>query len=363
MLRFLALFLAMFLAAVAQADEPCRIAFDMGSSGLRVGSDATPGVARADIDYLADLWADRHLDETVAATVAALRRLPDEAGLGRDCLRVGGGMSAWRLALTMETPAALATTLATLYAHGATAVLVIPQQVEGRYGHLAARRALGERLVTSHILDIGGGSLQVAGAVHSWGDALGQKVWHKLLCRELRQSAATPCALQPLSAAELLRARELAAWRLAELRPAVGAGASLTAISRPVSRGVFPALRRLQRAGALPEGAVDGGGFTVAALSAAVDHLAAVDRDQTAVAVAAAPAFAQYLLSDMLLVEGVLRATGAGRLEVAELDITNIPGLLSDDRAYAWAARYGCYLERLQTRGVAAYDSDPETCP
>lgn len=361
--RYLVLFLVLFVAAVAQAGEPCRIAFDMGSSGLRVGSDAGSGVARADIDYLAELWAEHHLDGTVAATVAALRRLPEEAGLGRDCVRVGGGMSAWRLALTMELPGPLATTLATLYAHGDTAVLVIPQQVEGRYGHLAARRALGERLVTSHILDIGGGSLQVAGETHSWGDALGQKVWHKLLCQELGRSDAAPCTLQPLTAAELQRARELAARRLAELRAAVGAGTGLTAISRPVSRGVLPALRRLQLAGVLPGAAVDGGGFTAAALSTAVDHLAAVDRDQAALAVAAAPAFANYLVSDMLLVEGVLRATGVSRLEVAELDITNIPGLLADDRAYAWAIRYGCYLERLQTQGIAAYDSDPGTCP
>ena len=71
---------------------------------------------------------------------------------------------------------------------------------------------------------------------------------------------------------------------------------------------------------------------------------------------------ATYLLSDMLLVEGILRATGAEELRVAESDLTNLPGLLADERAYRWEARYACYLERLAKRGMAAYDSDPATC-
>ena len=64
----------------------------------------------------------------------------------------------------------------------------------------------------------------------------------------------------------------------------------------------------------------------------------------------------------MLLVEGVLLATGGESLRVAEVDLTNLPGLLADDRAFAWEQRHGCYLERLQTLGLDAYASDPATC-
>ncbi len=65
----------------------------------------------------------------------------------------------------------------------------------------------------------------------------------------------------------------------------------------------------------------------------------------------------------MLLVEGLLLATGGETLAVAEIDLTNIPGLLADDKAFAWPAHYGCYLDRLRSLGLAAYASDPASCP
>lgn len=344
------------LAASTAADEACRIAYDMGSSGIRAGASTSRVTARADIDYLAPLWAGRGLEETLAPTIAALNDLPLQAGFAGDCRRVGGGFSAWRLALGQD-PEALAAILARLRAASGVALLVVPQGQEGAYGYFGARQLLGDRLTTSHVLDIGGGSLQVAGERHSYGEALGQKIWHRHLCRELRHDESAPCALQPMTGDELAAARRLTAEKLAGVGAALPPPVSMTAISRPVSRGVLPAVNRL-----LPQEATPGS-LRLAALSTAIDQLAGLSRDETAARVGSPPSYVAYLLSDMLLVEGLLRATGGEVLPVAELDLTNLPGLLADDRAFAWAPHYACYLDRLREIGLAAYASDPATCP
>lgn len=360
------------LAAPAWADAPpadgCRVAFDVGSSGIRAGATGSAAVPRADIDYLAPLMAGRSLDDTVPATVAALSAtsgLPAQAGFDPGCRRVAGGFSAWRLALSRD-PAALAATLATIRAKSGVPLLVIPQTVEGAYGYFAARQALGEALTTSHVLDIGGGSLQIAGAHTSFGDNLGQKVWHRQLCQVIRRTSDAPCVLQPLAPEQLAAVRN---WLGEKLRPAaqaLGGSVTLTAISRPVTRGVLPALERLQGGAGKKDEAAAGstlGTLSLASLSTAIDRLAGLTLAETANRVGSQPRYAAYLLSDMLLVEGLLRATGGTTLKVAELDLTNLPGLLADDRAYAWGERYGCYLERLGRQGLAAYASDPATCP
>ena len=64
----------------------------------------------------------------------------------------------------------------------------------------------------------------------------------------------------------------------------------------------------------------------------------------------------------MLLVEGLMRATGDQDLYIADVDLTNLPGLLADDRAFEWAENYGCYLDRLRRLGLDAYASDPASC-
>lgn len=341
------------LALSARAE--CRIAFDMGSSGLRAGASETPGTARRDIDYLAPQWAGRGLDELESATVAALRELPVEAGLG-DCPKVGGGFSAWRMAAERNAPA-LAALLGRLREASGVAVLVIPQQREGAYGVEAARAALGERLTTSHVLDIGGGSLQVAGAQASFGDLLGQKVWHRLLCHEIRNSETSPCPLQPMTSDELAVARTLLREKLADVGNVLPLPVSMTAISRPVSRGVLPAVKRL--AGDTAEVPP----IRRAALAQAIAQLAGMTREETAKAVGSPVGYVAYLLSDMLLVEGLLDVTGAEALQVAEADLTNLPGLLHDEQAFAWGRRYDCYLARLPELGVEAFNSDPATCP
>ena len=343
------------LAVLATAGEPCRVAFDMGSSGIRAGSTGRTEVPRADIDYLAPLTAGRGLAETLPATTAALRDLPAGAGFASDCIRVGGGFSAWRLAAG-DNRQQLADDLATLYRDTGVAVLVIPQRQEGAYGYFGARQLLGPRLTTSHILDIGGGSLQIAGQAQSFGALFGQKLWHRRLCQALGRGDAMPCQLQPLTSAELGQARHLLQQHLSGIGRALPQGASLTAISRPVTRGVAPAVAHFFNRSA----GIDT--LSPAMLRATLELHAGLDLAATASQLGAAPKHAAYLISDLLLVEGLLQATGNHDLRVAEIDLTNLPGLLADDHAYRWVAQYDCYLERLRQSGIEAYDSNPATC-
>lgn len=273
-----------------------------------------------------------------------------------ECARVGGGFSAWRLAL-QQGPDKLAAMLARIRAGSGAAVLVIPQLQEGAYGYFGARQLLGEKLNTSHVLDIGGGSLQVAGARTSYGEALGQKIWHRHLCQEIRNAESVPCDLQPMTGEELAIARTLMTEKLSAVGAALGSPVTMTAISRPVSRGVLPAVMRL-----VPEGGASNR-FQRSALTSAINQLAGQTREETASLIGSPPAYVAFLLSDMLLVEGLMQATGGELLEVAELDLTNLPGLLADDRAFTWAERYACYLDRLRAIGLEAYASDPATCP
>jgi hypothetical protein len=156
---------------------------------------------------------------------------------------------------------------------------------------------------------------------------------------------------------ELATARSLLAELLGGVAAALPGTVTLTAISRPVSRGIAPAVARL-----VPSGAGDDA-LQRAAISAAIGQIAGLTGGETVVATGNPRDHVAYLLSTMLLVEGVLLATGAESLEVAEVDLTNLPGLLADDRAFAWGQRPGCYLERLRTLGLGAYASDPATCP
>lgn len=356
-------FIAFCLAGLAwsvQAEPACRVAFDMGSSGIRAGADVVKAAPRAEIDVLADVAADGRIDSTVDDTVAALRALPAEGGFPVACVRVGGGFSAWRLALRQGGGARVADLLADIRARSGVALLVIPQEVEGRYGHVAARKALGPALRTRHVLDIGGGSLQVAAADAGRGVELGQKSWNELLCDWLRGRAGR-CALEALDEPALRRARALAAQRLAGLA-ALNADDGLTAISRPVTRGVHPALQALVRSGHLAPALVRDDGFDAAAPSAALALLAPLDLARRQELSGLGRNFVSFLVSDLLLVEGILRATGAPRVASIEASITNLPGLLDDARAFAWAEHHDCYLARLRELGEAAYSADPARC-
>lgn len=332
----------------------------MGSSGVRAGTDKAAAMPQADIDVLADVVADGRIDTTLAETVTALRELPARGGFPAGCTRLGGGFAAWRLGLQRGGGDAMATLLADIRERSGVAVLVIPQEVEGRYAYLAAQRTLGTALRTDYILDIGGGSLQVAGAGSGWGAALGQKLWKGMLCELLREGKS--CALGALDDTALSRARDLAARQFAALAASLPGPVTMTAISRPVTRGIHPALQRLAQGGRIDPALVDAQGFAATAVTAALAVLAPMSSEQRALATGLAGRFAPYLLSDLLLTEDILRATNAARLEVAESALNNLPGLLADERAFAWAARHDCYLTRLRELGEAAYAADPAHC-
>jgi hypothetical protein len=343
------------LGVLASANEPCRVVFDMGSSGIRAGASNSEVIVRADIDYLGSLSAGRGLEETIAPTIAALVALPRQAGFSDDCARLGGGFSAWRIALQQDA-GNLASNFARIKAASGVAVLVIPQRAEGAYGYVGARQLLGSRLATSHVLDIGGGSLQIAGERAAFGDALGQKIWHRELCQLVRNASVQPCQLQPMSDAEVAEARALLKNKLRGVQEALQGPVTMTAISRPVTQGVVPAVERLldQHFGQNP--------LPLSGLRAAIGRLVSLTLDETVARLGMPSKYAAYLLSDMLLLEGLMDATGGEPLHIAELDLTNLPGLLADEHAFGWVGRYDCYLERLKYLGLQAYASDPATC-
>ena len=348
-------FVLVLCGARAHAQD-CRIAFDLGSSGIRAGSTLPSQTARPprrNLDLLTPLWAGQGLRSQLSAISAALIELPAQAAWPARCQRMGAGFSAWRLAWQKEA-ANLPELLGQLRASSGVSVFILPPASEGQLAYRSAREVLGPNLVTSHVLDIGGGSMQVAGDKSTFGAELGQKAWLQKLCAQLYPGQRPACALQSLSSSALAQARSLALEQLKGLPAELGPQVSMTAITRPVTRGVLPALRAL---GQRREATIE-----LVGLSAAIDTLAKMETAAIARQTGTASAFAGYLLSDMLLLEGLLKVTQAQELKVAEAEINNLPALLADDRAYAWAQQYPCYLERLAQQGLAAYLSDPASC-
>ncbi|WP_194726636.1 Ppx/GppA phosphatase family protein [Noviherbaspirillum malthae] len=343
-------------AAPSFAQDSCRIAFDMGSSGIRAGASNSQTVVRTGFDYLAPLKAGGGLDGAIDPTIATLQDLPKQAGFAENCVRVGGGFSAWRLALQRDR-GKLASDLARIEAKSSVAVVVIPQKVEGAYGYYGARRLLAENLKSSHVLDIGGGSMQIAGESTTFGQALGQKVWHQKLCQAIRHTANHPCSLQPLTGREIGTARALLARELHGIDEALPEQITMTAVSRPVTQGVVPAVSHLLGK------PMDQKNLSGRHLTVAIRLISRLTLEETAARLSLSQDYASYLLSDMLLVEGLMTATRTSSLQIAEIDLTNLPGLLADDVAFNWADHYGCYLERLRKLGLDAYASDPVTCP
>lgn len=361
-MRTLVALALILIAGTAWAEAPCRIGYDIGSSGIRIGASTGDLAGKASIDYLADVWDDNVIDRTNEQTVAALANLAQ----GRHCPAVAGAYSAWRLAADKGGPDKVAETLRQLNARSGVAIFVIPQAVEGGYGYFAASQALGARLATPFILDIGGGSLQFAASQAGWGAALGQKAWRKQVCAELKHGAPTDCPPNPVGADASARAEALLAPLVAQARQALGGGFAVTAISAPVVHGIHPILQHLARTRPGFPGQVDEHGFDLAALDAALALLSV--RDDEAIhallhgCAACKPQFIRTDVTDMLLLHSFMAGLDIARLEVAEADITNVPGILADAKAAAWAGHYACYLSRLAVQGVGAYDGDPGTC-
>jgi hypothetical protein len=327
----------------------------MGSSGMRAAASGTGNgvpMPTRDLDLLTPMMQGQRLELLLPAVESALRELPQQARLPATCRQLGGGFSAWRLAWRQDG-ARLSQHLETLRAQTGVAVLVIPAAVEGRYGHDSAKQALGPRLQTTHILDIGGGSMQVASHERSFGIELGQKSWAHQLCQTLGRDTSTACQLQPFHRLELQQARDLASQELQALSAEVGPG-TLTAISRPVTRGIRSALRSL--------GMAQGESISAQELSTAIDRLSTMALAEVVQLTGLAVNFAPYLVSDMLLVEAVMRAMNLSTLALAETAINNLPALLRDERAFAWSQRHPCYVQRLRELGPAAYFSDPAGC-
>jgi hypothetical protein len=358
-LAWLVLALALHLPAVAE--EPCRIGFDLGSSGIRAGYSGSTDTRRQDINFLSGIWAGKGLQEHLEATVHSLTVLPEQAGFPIYCSRVGVGFSAWRLALQHDRAATIET-LKHIRQATRVPVVIAPQQTEGAYGYFGARRVLGEQLKTDHVLDIGGGSLQISASGASYGAALGQKTWHRKLCQTLGRSSDIPCQLQPLSAAELMQARDFVRQNLSGLATVFPQPITMTAVSRPVSRGIGPALNQLVYKSSGSDELTPLTPVTRRSVSAAVNAIAHTTLTQTANATGLSPVFTPFLISDLILVEGLLQVARSEELHIAEAELTNLPALLADDRAYAWGTQYSCYLKFLREQGTDAYWSNPASC-
>lgn len=363
--------LAVILSAPAQAG--CRIGFDVGSSGVRVGAADSDAQARTGIDYLADVWADNRMDASVGQTIAAFSTLPAAAGLPDGCDAVAGGYSAWRLVLERGNRAEVAETLRLIRARTGVALYVIPQDVEGTYGFYAARQALGDHLRDPYILDVGGGSMQIASIHTGWGAALGQKAWRKLYCHDGKGSDVAACAVNPVGPGAIALARKLLAANVASARAALGPLQEATAVSAPLVKTMHPVIRHLAARGRIAADGITATSFDIGALGAAIRVLS--DKDDAALLrylddcpqvdgqAICAPSFLPTLVSDMLLVHAFMEGLGIRRLELAEANLTNVPGLLADTRAWAWRDRYNCYLSRLVQQGDRAFKSNPATCP
>lgn len=357
--------LLMLGGCTVQPEAQCRIGFDIGSSGIRVGSTTGDLDGKVSIDYLADVWNDNVINQTNDATARALGDL----AAGRRCITVAGGYSAWRLAVERGGGDRVAATLHELHARTGVAIFVMPQAVEGGYGYYAAKQQLGDRLATPFILDIGGGSMQFAASNAGWGTALGQKAWLKSFCAEAKGSTVPTCAANPVGDDAIAQAQHLLAPLVADARARLGHGFTVTAVSTPVVRGIHPILRHMAPTEPALAGHVDDTGFDIQALETAIAILGRLDDagilarlDGCGAGQSCTPRFVGTFVTDMLLVQGFMAGLDIKRLEVAEVDLTNVPGILADDRATAWAGQYGCYLDRLRRQGIDAYSAGPESC-
>ena len=165
-----------------------------------------------------------------------------------------------------------------------------------------------------------------------------------------------------MTPAELTQARTVLANRLLSLKGMMttsnGPTPSLTAISRPVTHGIAPALAHYMGAPHQTQTAL-----SLHTLQSAIEEIAAYPVAKSSALLHASLPRSAFLLSDMLLLEGVLLASNLKEITLAPVDLTNLPGLLADDWAYQWAQHYDCYLSRLSTQGSEAYFSRPERCP
>jgi exopolyphosphatase/pppGpp-phosphohydrolase len=251
----------------------------------------------------------------------------------------------------------LAEVIRDIYAQTGVPLLVIPQDREAIFGYVGAHSLLGDQLLTSHVLDLGGGSLQIASAKESFGLPLGQKTWHETLCVKFRGKS--QCDLQPMAEAEIEVARDFALLQFRGIQEKFSEPIDLTAVSRPVTRTLAPVVQGLT--GGISEKKY----FTLNALVASIDIVAkqtSASLADGAVVAGVSSRYIQFVLTDMLLVEGLLKSIGASDLRFAEIELTNVPGLIADSQVSGWRGDFDCYLKRFQNQGEAAFYTDVSTC-
>lgn len=350
----------------------CINGFDVGSSGIRIGSTTGSGRAKVNINYLEDVWVDKRIDTTIGETLEAFKTLPDKAGLPKDCVPLAGGYSVWRMAAEQGDLNELANTLKHIQTESGVYLLVIPQDIEGRYAHEAVGIALGDRLRTPYILDIGGGSLQIATADNGWGTALGQRSWSRVFCENVKH-AAPQCLPNPVGQQGAQDARQALLPFIGSAKTQLGTGLKVTAISKPVAMGLLPIMNYMLQHNIITAGVVEADGFDRTALEAGIAALAELDDDGILKLLEGctgkefkAPCQKQVvspLVTDMLLLRGLMEELDIQRLEVAQADITNVDGIMADPQAMAWSKHFDCYLEHLKTSGIKGYFADPNQCP
>ncbi|MBF0185707.1 MAG: hypothetical protein HQM06_15155 [Magnetococcales bacterium] len=355
-----------------RAEESCWLGYDVGSSGIRVAMLDSGHSAKIALDFLSFVWRDNHLQAAIPATVEALQRLPREAGLPEGCVAVAGGYSAWRLAVARSGPAQVAETLQAIAGQSGVYFFIIPQDVEGGYGYQAVQRQMGNRLTTPIVLDIGGGSLQFAGAASGWGTDLGQKSWRKRVCQQIKQDPDPNCRPNPVGLQALPQGRDLLAAEVAAAQAVLGSGFTVSALSAPVTRSIYPILAHLSAQGLLA-GSVDAQGFERTALASAFRLLATLDEEQlrqmlgqcqsNPLRKACEQPFLSTHVTDMLLLLLFMEGLDLQRMEVIEAEMNNVPGLLQDPRVRQWSKNYSCYLTRLRQHGVDAFKEESSHCP
>lgn len=349
--------------ATGMVGHPCVVAFDLGSSGIRVGATHSDLIVESRFDYFGAYMKSGSMDGSLSQLVDSLKTLLDKTESNSECRRLAGGFSVWRMSLAKE-PDRLKAMLKSIHDTTGVAIFVITQSREGRYAFEAAKAKLGSKLDTTHILDLGGGSFQVSDSSGGVGLQLGQKSVYQLLCQQLkmiRSSAPeSDCSLDALSTSELESLRQYMREHLKIQLPDLVCALphcvkSLTAISRPVTKGVYPMLGKL--------GMVSRPGVMLQSeLSAAINSIAPLSLSGLTSKLDLHGNFSQFLISDSIFLEAVTKQFELSEIKVAEVEVNNVYGLSRDITLQSLSSRFDCYLFQISSSQSTDFEAMEHTC-
>ena len=272
-----------------------------------------------------------------------MRDLPTQVGFLPACERIGGGF----LGLAdgaRARPEALADLLARIRMASGAGAGPAPGR-EGPGAYLGARQILGARCTPAMCSISAAVACRLPVPTKRLRRPARAKSSGIACCVPDPQMTTRPVPLQPLGEDELTAARQRIAEKLHDLAMTLPASLTLTAISRPVSRGVLPAVRRLAPGGA------DATGFDRSALTVAIRALADKPLAQAATMVGARRNTPPTCFPTCCSSRGSWRRR-ISRLQVAEAALNNLRGLFSPMIGYSpGAATHDCYLGRLRTLG------------